>query len=107
MVLSWLMQVEMARGEEASAISCYLKDNPEYTEEDALNHINNMIDDIIKELNWEFLRSDSNVPISSKKHAFEITRAIHHLYKDRDGYSVADKETKHFVMRTMLEPVLM
>lgn len=105
MIFAWPTQAEMARGEEASCITCYIKDNPGSTEEDALNHINTMINDIIKELNWEFLRPDSKAPISSKKHAFEITRAVLHLYKDRDGYTVADKETKNFVMRTMFEPV--
>nr|AAX07264.1 terpinolene synthase [Pseudotsuga menziesii] len=98
-------QADMARGEEASSISCYMHDNPGSTEEDALNHINGMIEDIIKELNWELLRKDINVPISCKKHAFEISRGFHHFYKDRDGYTVSNIETKDLVMKTVLEPV--
>nr|Q9M7D1.1 RecName: Full=Beta-phellandrene synthase, chloroplastic; AltName: Full=(-)-(4S)-beta-phellandrene synthase; AltName: Full=Agg-Bphe; Flags: Precursor [Abies grandis]AAF61453.1 beta-phellandrene synthase [Abies grandis] len=93
------------RGEEASSISCYMKDNPGLTEEDALNHINAMINDIIKELNWELLKPDSNIPMTARKHAYEITRAFHQLYKYRDGFSVATQETKSLVRRTVLEPV--
>lgn len=96
---------DRARGEETSCISCYMKENPGATEEDSLNHVNLMISGVIKELNWELLKPDSNVPISSKKYTFDITRAFHYGYKYRDGYSVSSVETKSLVMRTLLEPV--
>lgn len=99
------MQVDRARGEEASCISCYMKDNPGTTEEDALNHINAMISDVIKGLNWELLKPNSSVPISAKKHAFDISRAFHYGYKYRDGYSVASIETKSLVKRIVIDPV--
>ena len=101
MTLAWRMQADRDRGEEASCISCCMKENPGSTEDDALNHINGMIEDIIKELNWELLRPDSNAPISSKKYSFDISRACHHLY------SVASDETKDLVIKTVLEPVPM
>nr|ADU85930.1 (+)-sabinene synthase [Picea sitchensis] len=100
-------QADRDRGEKASCISCYMKDNPGSTEEDALNHINGMIEDTIKQLNWELLRPDNNVPISSKKHSFDISRAFHHLYRYRDGYTVSSNETKNLVVRTVLEPLPM
>jgi len=100
-------QADKARGEEASCISCYMKDNPGSTEEDALNHINSMIEKQIKELNWELLKLDNNVPISSKMHAFNISRGLHHFYKYRDGYTVANSETRNLVIKTVLEPVPM
>eukprot|EP00253_Pinus_taeda_P009875 PITA_09875 len=98
-------QEDRARGEETSSISCYMKDNPGATEEDALNHLNVMISGVIKELNWELLKPNSSVPISSKKITFDITRAFHYGYKYRDGYSVSSVETKSLVMRTLLELV--
>eukprot|EP00253_Pinus_taeda_P018318 PITA_18318 len=98
-------QAERSRGEKSSCISCYMEENPESTEEDALNHINSMVDKLIKKLNWEYLRPDSNVPITSKKHAFHILRAFYHLYKYRDGFSVANYEIKNLVMTTVIEPV--
>jgi len=98
-------QADRARGEEASCISCYMNDNPGATEEVALNHINAMVNELMKEFNWELLKPDNNVPVSSKKHAFDITRAVHHGYKYRDGYSVANNEIKNLVITTVLEPV--
>jgi hypothetical protein len=101
------MQADSARGEEASSISCYMKDNPGLTEEDALNYINAMVDNLIKELNWELLRPDSNVPISCKKPSFDICRVFHYGYKYRDGYSVASIEIKNLVTRTVLETMIL
>jgi hypothetical protein len=82
-----------------------MKENPGLTEEDVVNHIHAMVNDLIKELNWELLKPDINVPISSKKHAFDICRAVHHGYKYRDGYTVSNNEIKNLVMITVLEPV--
>ena len=101
------MQAERLRGEEASSISCYMKDNPGSTEEDALAHINALIKMEMNELNWEFLKPDSNVPISSKKYAFDFMRAVCNLYKYRDGFSVTNIEVKNLVMRTVFEYVPM
>jgi hypothetical protein len=67
--------------------------------------MNVMVKNLLKELNWEFLKPDSNVPITSKKHAFDIVRAFYHLYKYRDGFSVASNEVRNLVMTTVLEPV--
>ena len=105
--LAWQMQADRARGEEASCISCYMKENPGSTEEDALDHINGMIEYQIKELNWELLKPDSNAPISSRKRAFDISRGLHHFYRYRDGYTVANTETKDLVMKTVFDPVPM
>jgi hypothetical protein len=101
------MQADSARGEEASSISCYMKDNPGLTEEDALNYINATVDNLIKELNWELLRPDSNVPISCKKPSFDICRVFQYGYKYRDGYSVASIEIKNLVTRTVLETMIL
>lgn len=100
-------QADRARGEEASCISCYMKENPGSTEKDALDHINGMIEYQIKELNWELLKPDSNAPISSRKRAFDISRGLHHFYRYRDGYTVANTETKDLVMKTVFDPVPM
>ena len=105
LTLAWQTQADEARGEEASCISCYMKDNPGSTEKDALSHIHGRVNDLMKELNWELLKPDSSAPISSKKHAFNITRAVHHGYIYRDGYSVSNNEIKNLVLTTVLEPV--
>lgn len=99
-------KAESARGEEASCISCYMKDNLELTEEDVVSRLNIMINDIIKKLNWELLKPENNIAvISAKEHTFKMARALNHLYIYRDGFTVAGKETKKFVTRTAIESV--
>ena len=100
-----MLQAERSRGEQASSISCYMKDNHRSTEEDVVSHINDMISEKTKELNWELLKPNNVAPISSKKHAFDILRAFYHLYKYRDGFSISKLETKKLVTRRVLEPV--
>ena len=82
-----------------------MKDNPGSTKEDALSHINDMIREKIKELNWELLKPNNAAPISSKKHTFDILRAFYHLYKYQDGLNISKLETKKLVVRTVLEPI--
>ncbi|GLJ09984.1 hypothetical protein SUGI_0119640 [Cryptomeria japonica] len=97
-------KAEADRGELASGIACYLKDNPRSTEEDALEYLNSLIDEKLKELNWEYLKPD-NVPIISKYHKYALSKGIQLLYKERDGISVSDIQTKKLITKAMIEPV--
>eukprot|EP01018_Ginkgo_biloba_P029173 Gb_05028 [translate_table: standard] len=64
---------EKASGELISSVWSYLKDNPEATEEDALNHINGIIDHSLMELNREFLKTD-DIPLCCKKMIFNMSK---------------------------------
>ncbi|GLJ09985.1 hypothetical protein SUGI_0119650 [Cryptomeria japonica] len=97
-------KAEVDHGELASSIACYLKDNPRSIEEDALEYLNFLIDEKIKELNWEYLKPD-NVPIIRKYHKYALSKGIQLLYKERDGISVSDIETKKLITKAMTEPV--
>ncbi|GLJ09990.1 hypothetical protein SUGI_0119710 [Cryptomeria japonica] len=66
-------KAEVDHGELASSIACYLKDNPRSIEEDALEYLNSLIDEKIKELNWEYLKPD-NVPIIRKYHKYALSK---------------------------------
>eukprot|EP01018_Ginkgo_biloba_P023860 Gb_15782 [translate_table: standard] len=72
-------RTERARGEVASSVSCYMKDNPGCKEEDALKYIDAVLDDLFKGLNWELFKPD-NINNDSmwniKKHAFNIARGM-------------------------------
>ena len=83
-----------------------MKDHPGSTEEDALEYLNYLIDENLKELNWEYLKSD-NVPLLSKDHAYGLSKGLQLLYKERDGFSVSGIETKNLITKTMIEPVPM
>jgi len=43
-----------------------MNDNSGAKEEDSLNHIHAMVNELMKEFNWELLKPDNNVPVSSK-----------------------------------------
>uniref|UniRef100_A0A0G7ZP14 Putative terpene synthase, PgTPS26 n=1 Tax=Picea glauca TaxID=3330 RepID=A0A0G7ZP14_PICGL len=97
-------KAEKERGDLASVIECYLKDNPESTVEDALNHFHGILDLSLKELNLEFMKKDS-VPLCCKKYVYNFIRAVQLLTKYRDGFNTSDKETKDQIFKVLIEPV--
>eukprot|EP01018_Ginkgo_biloba_P025775 Gb_27156 [translate_table: standard] len=101
-------KVEKARGEVASSIACYMKDNPGCTEEDALKHIEVVLDHSFKELNCEFLKPDEANNFSmcdTKRHAFNIARGLQFFYTHGDGFSVSSTNTNNHIHTILLEPV--
>lgn len=97
-------ELEKERGEIVSSLECYLRDNPECTWEDALNHMKGILDHSVSELNWEFLKED-NVPLSCKKFTFNLARGLHFLFHYKDGISITDKEIKDQIFKVLIEPV--
>ncbi|XP_059072444.1 alpha pinene synthase, chloroplastic-like isoform X2 [Cryptomeria japonica] len=97
---------EIARGETNSSVACYMRDNPGSTEEDALDYIKNLLDERLKELNWEYLKNDG-VPTCSKDYAYDITRGYLHFYKERDGFSISNKDIQNHVTQILIEPINM
>ncbi|GLJ35266.1 hypothetical protein SUGI_0709710 [Cryptomeria japonica] len=97
-------KAEADRGEVVSCITCYMKDHPESNEEDALNYLNSLIDERLKELNWEYLKSH-NVPLVSKDNAYNLSKGLQLFYKERDGFSVSNIETKNLISKIMIEPI--
>nr|WBO26428.1 beta-pinene synthase [Taiwania cryptomerioides] len=96
-------EAEADRGETVSCITCYMRDHPGSTKEEAINYLQGLCDELLKELNWEYLKPD-NVPPISKDCAYAISRGLQLLYKERDGFSVASKDTKNHIIKTMIEP---
>eukprot|EP00253_Pinus_taeda_P027867 PITA_27867 len=95
---------EKERGELASSLQCYLKDNPECAREDALNHMKGILDLSVSQLNWEFLNHD-NVPLCCKRFTFNVARGMHFLYKYKDFVSISDKEVKDQIFKVLMDPV--
>eukprot|EP00253_Pinus_taeda_P006420 PITA_06420 len=96
---------EKERGEVASSLESYVKDNPECTLEDALkNHMKGILDLSVSQLNWEFLKHD-NVPLCCKRFTFNLARGMHFLFKYKDGISLSDNEVKDQIFKVLIEPV--
>jgi len=97
-------KAEKARGELASTIECYMKDHPECTEEEALNHIYGILEATVKELSMEFLKPD-DVPFPCKKMLFEETRVTMVILKDGDGFGVSKWEVKDIIKECLIDPL--
>eukprot|EP01018_Ginkgo_biloba_P025771 Gb_19685 [translate_table: standard] len=101
-------RIEKARGEVASSVSCYMKDNPGCKEEDALKYIDAVVDDLFKGLNWELFKPD-NINNDSmwniKKHAFNIARGTQFFYTHRDGFKDSATDINDHVRKALIEPV--
>ncbi|XP_057831923.2 alpha pinene synthase, chloroplastic [Cryptomeria japonica] len=97
---------EVDRGETNSSIVSYMKDNPGSTEEDALNYLQNLLDERHKELNWELLKIDG-VPTCTKDYAYDVARGYLHFYNERDGFSFAYQEIQDHVNQILIEPITM
>lgn len=97
-------QDEKERGEMASIIECHKKDNPDSTEENALNQVKGILHLSLEEMNREFLKQDS-VPLCCKKFTFNITRGLQFLYKYGDGISISDKEVKDQIFKILVQQV--
>ena len=95
---------EKERGEVASSLECYLKDNPECTPEDALNHMKGILDLSVSQMNLEFLKHD-NVPLCCKRFSFNLARGMQFLFKYKDFVSISDKEVKDQILKVLIEPV--
>jgi len=90
----------------ASSLECYMKENPESTVENALNHIKGILNRSLEEFNWEFIKQDS-VPMCCKKFTFNIARGVQFLYKYRDGFYISDKEVKDQIFKILVHQVPM
>nr|ABV44452.1 caryophyllene/humulene synthase [Pinus sylvestris] len=97
---------EKERGEMASIIECYIKDNPDSTVGNALNRIKGILQLSLEEMNREFLKQDS-VPLCCKKFTFNITRGLQFLYKYGDGISISNNEVKDQIFKILVEQVPM
>ena len=100
-------KAEKARGELASGIECYLKDHPECTEEEALNHIYGIMEVTAKELTKEYLKvdDDDDVPFPCKKMLFEETRVTMVIFKEGDGFGISKTTIKDYIKDCLIEPL--
>ncbi|GLJ22212.1 hypothetical protein SUGI_0417450 [Cryptomeria japonica] len=98
-------EAEEARGQVDSCIACYMKKNPSYTKEDALQHFVEIIDHALKELNYEYFKLIGEPPKCGKRFVFNMRQCVMLLYKYRDGYGSSSMETKEYIMKTLIEPV--
>ncbi|GLJ05653.1 hypothetical protein SUGI_0022320 [Cryptomeria japonica] len=90
------------QGEEISSISCYMRDNPGATKEDALSFVKNLLDEKLKELNLELLQSNE-VPTCTKDYSYDIIRGFLHFHQEKDNFTISSKDIKNHITQIIFE----
>ncbi|GLJ06369.1 hypothetical protein SUGI_0037340 [Cryptomeria japonica] len=99
LILKLTSDIKSFKGKVEDAVSskvCYMRDNPGSTKEDAFIYINNLLDEQLKELSWEYLKFD-NVPSCDNNYAYDITRGFLHFYQEEDGFSISSEDIKNHI----------
>lgn len=99
-----LMKDERLHGKTASAISCYMRDHPDCSEGEALNHITKLNIELLKEMTREFLKPN-NVLLDWEKICLNSTRGVQFFYIFGDGFTYSHKEVKHQIFKVFVDPV--
>jgi len=98
-------KAERGQGEEASAVECYMKDHPEISEEEALEHVYTVMDNALDELNREFV-NNNDVPDSCRRLIFETAKIAQLFYIEADGLTFShNMEIKEHVEKCLFQPV--
>ncbi|XP_059072447.1 alpha pinene synthase, chloroplastic isoform X1 [Cryptomeria japonica] len=96
-------KAEVARGEKASCVACYMRDRST-EEEEALDHLKSLNEKLFKELSFEYLKLDS-VPMCSKDHAISLSQGYHFFYRERDGFTISTKDTRNYILKILVQPM--
>ncbi|KAE8125689.1 hypothetical protein FH972_020467 [Carpinus fangiana] len=94
---------EQKRGHSASAVECYMVQHGA-TEDEAVDAIQKEITDAWKDIN-EGCLYPTTVPMPVVKRILNLTRMIDVVYKDEDGYTLAEIVLKDFVASLLVDPV--
>lgn len=78
---------EAKEGKVATAVSCYMRDHPECSREEAIADLMNLIESSCQELEWEIYCSRAKVPECCTRAILAGARAICLVYKFEDGFS--------------------
>nr|AOG18228.1 copalyl pyrophosphate synthase-like protein [Taiwania cryptomerioides] len=87
------------------AIHCYIKDDPRISEEEALNQIHTLIQNVLLELNWEFI-TNNDVPKSCRKLVFNTARAMQLFFMEKDSSNLSHLEMQEHVKKCIFHPIL-
>ncbi|XP_059066063.1 sesquiterpene synthase Cad-like isoform X1 [Cryptomeria japonica] len=98
-------QDEKEHGENASWIECYMKDNPGTTREQALDHINMLIELNFEELVKCHIFYEYDIPTTCKRLYFDMYRSVAFIWRDIDGFSKSSKGIKDDIMKILVEPI--
>ncbi|GLJ38267.1 hypothetical protein SUGI_0779050 [Cryptomeria japonica] len=95
---------ERLHGKITSAISCYMGDNQNCSEKEAINHITKLKNKLLKELTRELFKPN-NVLSDWENICINSTRGVEFFYIFGDGFTHCDKEVKHQIFKVFVDPI--
>nr|UPQ49782.1 levopimaradiene synthase [Osmunda japonica] len=104
---------ETSKGQAVNAISCYLKDHPLHSKEEAIAYLRTLNETLLVELSRDTFcpnvnNNDENrvtTPMICRRAGLEMARQCQFYFKDRDDFKGANQDTKRLVTQVMMEPV--
>lgn len=100
------MQHEQKRGNDFSAIQCYMKEHC-VTEEEALIELNKQVNDAWKDVNEVLLQPPTTVPRPILLLCLNLLRVTDVIYKNDDGYTNGGVVLKDYITSLLVEPAPM
>ncbi|KAF5948759.1 hypothetical protein HYC85_014716 [Camellia sinensis] len=94
---------EQKRGHVVSAVECYMKQHGA-TEEEVLVEFRKLVTNAWKDINAAYLRPTA-VPMPLLLRVVNLTRMIHVIYKDEDGYTHSGTRLKAFVTSVLSDRI--
>ncbi|XP_024526103.1 bifunctional diterpene synthase, chloroplastic-like isoform X1 [Selaginella moellendorffii] len=91
-------KIEMKLGESAQGVSCYMKDHPGATEEDALAYLQSLLEKTKKQLNKIYF-TEKDLPKNIKRFSFDMARGMMFTYNKakQDLFKNPNKELQSMI----------
>ncbi|KAK7312742.1 hypothetical protein VNO77_36834 [Canavalia gladiata] len=96
-------KAELQRGEAASSIVCYMRENG-VNEEGAYKHINNLLNETWKKMNKDRV-TNSPFPKPFVETAINLARISHCTYQYGDAHGAPDNAAKNRIRSLIIEPI--
>ena len=103
LILGFVKQAEVERGETANSILCHMRQNGS-SEESARKYLNNMIEETWKKMNKE-LAGDSPFPKPFVETAINLARISQCTYQHGDGHGAPETRSKNRVLSVIIHPI--
>ncbi|KAK8272363.1 hypothetical protein V6Z11_D11G325800 [Gossypium hirsutum] len=97
---------EQERGHCASAVECYMREHA-VSEEEACSELMKQVENAWKDLNQELIFSEISkvIPGPVLTRILNLTRVLDFIYKNGDGYTHVEKNTKDGITSLLIDPI--
>ncbi|CAK9321700.1 unnamed protein product [Citrullus colocynthis] len=95
---------EQERGDVGSAVECYMKQHG-VSEEETIVELEKEVAKAWKDIIEDYIKYSTNISNEILLRVLNLARLSDLFYKQEDGYTFVDGETKHFIASITIEPL--